>query len=240
MQRFSTLFFVALFSLTLSGCAGGYYSVWTTLKTGYASRDAGDHAVLQPQYQYLRVTYKNNIFYMPLATVRATAQGAVMEWLDLDLEVMRTAQGRIMNSTGLPVNWADQTLTGAPDFTVDFTFGRYWRERRVMPGYQTLREQVVVTRVSPKLPNQMIRNDPNALLWFKETVVNTGSIFSRATSLPPSYIAFAVEQSQLRWVYSEQCLSWRFCLSLQPITASELEAWRAMHGQRTQSRQNPQ
>jgi hypothetical protein len=90
-----------------------------------------------------------------------------------------------------------------------------------MPGYRAalsnrLQLKPLAGLPSVQLPASLPREAAKNYRWFSETTLNSGDL-----SLPPSWFALAAYRGQTTVVYSQQCLSANFCLTLQLWPAQE-------------------
>lgn len=203
--------------LLVTACSGGSRSVLDTMRLAMGGDQSGAlHAPQNPAFQYLKVTSYGRPAYLVLGYTEP-ASGAQV-WYSAQGEVIKLQNGRLVGALGLETEWRDvrwgdvpawQSLTHTPDST-EWTFRR---ERDVMPGYrfnvsESLRLRAVSlgrvkTQLGKALPSLA---DSTAWLWFEE---NT-------TDLPPAFYALDAKRQPPQVVWTYQCLSPGFCLSLEP------------------------
>ena len=173
---------------------------------------------LNPKLRYLRVDVDGRPpALLVLGYLDPHPQGEVEVWYSSQGEVIKTRHGRIVGTAGLELDWRRVIMSPAPpDWTTMVASGqRYRRWRDEMPGYrQSILSDVLVTPW-PGLPNvplgaSLSSDRAKHYRWFREDDTSRSP-----NALPPSWFALGPYDGQPSVVYSQQCLSATFCLSLQ-------------------------
>jgi hypothetical protein len=214
-------YFVLLCGLILGGCANNASPLGQSIALVF-SPTRGAPSVPEspdPRYSFLRVEIAG---YPPsmlaLGFIDPHPQGPVLVWYSANGQVLRTQNGRIVGTTGAPVDWSALRWLGTPPAwnAISVDGYRYARERDVLPGYQFgIREEVrgasMPVPSSGQLPSSLPQDVAQQLHWYREVV--TSSTVSE--SLPPAVFAWGQYAGEWMVVYSEQCLSPALCLKLQ-------------------------
>jgi hypothetical protein len=200
-------------SLGLVACAPGSSAILDTV--GHiVPRSGSPEFVLVPGVDYLRVNADGRMvllakaFTVPYEMTWGTAMADI--WFSAEKETLTLAEGRLVSTGGLSLDWRRVRYEGLPDWhTVMASHGEfhYWRERDVMPGYRYgIREQMRLARIAPdKSARPMARGED--VQWFEESVVS-----SPAENIPPTrYAVRSVPGSQPTVVAGNFCLSPSLC-----------------------------
>jgi hypothetical protein len=222
-----------VFLANISGCASGLgpeADSLVSLMRGELNgrKDEKAFAALNPAYRYLRVELDGSApVLMVLGYVDMTPDGAVEVWYSALGEVIKTIHGRIVSTTGLPVDWARVKYAkrpvgwgalGGSDFF-------YERQRDERPSYRVRHvERVEATFFSTRkastlpfmLPSSLPEERAQRLFWFRERVSSPA-----ASGLPDAWFALSGQAGKETLVFSRQCLSESFCLNLQAWPARE-------------------
>jgi hypothetical protein len=173
---------------------------------------------LDPRLRYLRVDVQGRPpALLVLGYLDPNPQGEVEVWYSSQGEILKTRNGRIVGTAGLEIDWRRVVMSPAPpDWTTSAASGqRYRRWRDEMPGYR----QNIMSDISvapwPGLPNAALAaslssDRARSYQWFRED-----DISSIPAGLPPAWFAVGPYDGHASVVYSQQCLSTTFCLSLQ-------------------------
>lgn len=176
-------------------------------------------ATPNPRYTFLRVKATG---YPPgllvLGYIDPHPDGPVLVWYSANGQVLRTQNGRIVGSTGTPVEWLGLRMVIAPPAWESRPAGdyRYVRERDVLPGYQfgvheSLLGAPVPVPAAGQLPETLPMDLAQQYRWYREVVTDS----SVSPVLPPALFAWGQYDGEWKVVYSEQCLSPDLCVVLQ-------------------------
>jgi hypothetical protein len=210
-------------SLPLLGCVsktlplGDIVSALASKSLG-KDADVALAAKLNPALRYLRVQAQGQPpALMVLGYVDADPLGEIEVWYSSQREVIKLQNGRIVSTTGLQTNWRAVRFSVVPPTWPDVTEeGSYYnRLRDQMPGHRyalsdRLQLKPLAGVPTVQLPASVSREQVSTYRWFSETTLNAGN-----ASLPPSWFAWGDYRGQPTVVYSQQCLSATFCLTLQ-------------------------
>ena len=217
-------------SALLLGCASGTNPMSEALSALAAQAFAsGDTAVLgaklNPQYRYLRVEVVGHAAaLMVLGYIDPHPLGDIEVWYSGNGEVIRTQNGRIVATSGLPIDWrAVRFASNPPPWSAVPAEGAFYqRSRDEMPLHRyaiserlklaRLADQPTAVQVAP-LPLAQAR----AATWFREDTLS-----STAEPVPSALFAWGNYAGQGAVVYSYQCLSATFCLKLMPWPVQEV------------------
>jgi hypothetical protein len=196
---------------------GGILSAVASESLGH-NADSTLTAKLNPALRYLRVQAQGQpSALMVLGYVDPDPLGDIEVWYSSQREVIKLQNGRIVSTTGLETNWRAVRFSAAPPAWPDVTAeGSYYnRFRDQMPGHRyalsdRLQLKPLVGLPTVQLPSSLPLGQANAYRWFSESTLNPGD-----ASLPPSWFAWGDYRGQRSVVYSQQCLSATFCLTLQ-------------------------
>ena len=229
LERFRLIKFgkglgVAVMFAALSGCAGDSGgTLWTTARSGFRHHFA-DHPVLNDQFQFVRMTYKDIPFYFVLANQSSIDNHTQQEWWSQDHEVIKTIDGRIVETHGLPIDWSYGAFNHLPSWNDESEHRQFLRVRYVMPDYQSLTESLTIHQITAPSKSQLIGYKAKDLVWFEERVEpssKNSSSGGQSSIIPANRYALLKTESGARLIYSEQWLSSSYCLTLQPITATQ-------------------
>lgn len=210
----------------------------TTQQTLVASlqgklRPAVDSAPLNPNYRYLRVELDGfDPALLVLGNLDPGNEGAVEVWFASTGEVLKTQQGRIVGTVGLPTDWSSVNYPTAP---VAWSSGMaqesaYERVRSVLPSYRFgVTESVVVTSVPQsgvaQLPPVLFggglrKTDAAKYRWYKEQAAGVVG-----PDLPAAWFALGRRDGREMVVFSRQCLAIDLCMNLQlwPVQGEALK-----------------
>ena len=210
-------------SLPLLGCVsknlplGDIVSALASESLG-KNADVALAAKLNPALRYLRVQAQGQpSALMVLGYVDSDPLGDIEVWYSSQREVIKLQNGRIVSTTGLETNWRAVRFPVAPPAWSDVgeKSGTYTRLRDQMPGHRyALSDRLQLKRLAGVptvlLPASLPHEQANTYRWFSESTLNSGD-----ASLLPSLFAWAAYRGQPAVVYSQQCLSATFCLTLQ-------------------------
>jgi Group 4 capsule polysaccharide lipoprotein gfcB, YjbF len=216
-----TGFGVVAMIAALSGCAGD--TLWTSARSGFIHHFA-DRPVLNDRFQFVRMTYKDIPFYFVLANQSFIDIHIQQEWWSQDYEVIKTVDGRIIETHGLPIDWSQGYFTNLPAWNDESERRSFLRVRQVMPDYQTISESVTVHQITAPSKSQLIGYKPKDLVWFEERVESTSRNLNQGDQtklIPANRYALLKTSNGAQLIYSEQWLSPTYCLTLQPITAAQ-------------------
>lgn len=182
------------------------------------STDSTLTAKLNPDLRYLRVQAQGQApALMVLGYVDPDPLGDIQVWYSSAREVIKLQNGRIVSTTGLETNWRAVRFSAAPPTwsALPSEGGLYNRLRDQMPGHRyalsdRLQLKPLVGLPSIELPGTLPLEQANTYRWFSETNLSSGD-----AALPPSWFAWSDSRGQPAVVYSQQCLSSTFCLTMQ-------------------------
>jgi hypothetical protein len=220
---------LSLMALSLIGCTSTS-TPWIDIVSAVASEKMGNHAgaiesaKLNPAYRYLRVQAQGQApALMVLGYVEPDPLGDIQVWYSSQREVIKLQNGRIVSTTGLQTNWRAVRFLVAPPAWPDVPSEGVLsqRLRDEMPGHRyALSDRLQLKPLAGlpivQLPVSVPLEQANIYRWFIETTLSSGD-----SSLPPSWFAWGVHRGQPAVVYSQQCLSANFCLTLQLWPAQE-------------------
>jgi hypothetical protein len=192
----------------------------------FASDDAAVlGAKLNPQYRYLRVQVEGHAAaLMVLGYIDPHPQGDIEVWYSGNGEVIRIQNGRIVATSGLPIDWRAVRLSIPPPAwtAVPAEGAVYQRSRDEMPLHRyAITERLKLARLAGVPPavstSPLPQAQAHAATWFREdTLSSTGE------PVPPAWFAWGQYLGQGAVVYSYQCLSGSFCLRLMPWPVQEI------------------
>lgn len=137
-------------------------------------------------------------------------RGHMQVWYGADGTLIKTLNGRIVTTAGLPVDWQAVRWAEVPAWS-DLTPQGWLHERQIdaMPGYRYgLQQQLQLRPVRPDADwtQALAGTATGPLLWFEEKVLNT--------DWPASRFAVRAEGGHATVVYTRQCLERDWCLEL--------------------------
>ena len=182
-------------------------------QAGVTGGDA--HIPLKPDlaYRYLRVDVDGRKpALMVLAFEESDPFGSIEVWYSASGQVIKTQQGRIVATSGLQTNWNRVKYSGLePEWLPKSGSAvQYQRVRDEMPGYKYGLTDSVKLQSLPEfpaidLPKALTYEQASRFKWFRET---------SSGGLPNAWYAQGLHRGLTTVVYSEQCLSVKFCLKL--------------------------
>jgi hypothetical protein len=177
---------------------------------------------LNPAYRYMRVELDGAApALMVLGYVDRDAHGLVDVWYSALGEVIKTQNGRIVATVGLPVDWRAVTYASRPAAWSEAMVvpASHQRQRDELPAYRYgIRERVTLSELplaassslAFEVPSNLRSQVTPGLRWFTEHIdAATGP------HLPNAWFAVATYHGQEAVVFSRQCLSERVCLRMQ-------------------------
>jgi len=213
---------VGFFLLELAGCSSG--TLFSDVTRALYQQQFGPaidqtlDAPLNPAYQYLRTELTGRPpALLVMGYVDPHPQGEIEVWYSAGKEVIKTQNGRIVGTSGLPLDWRHVRYVGSvPGWDVVNSAPQpVTRLRDEMPGYRygvqsqltvLASEGVPAIKLPQTLPMKMARR----YRWYRESSAEDG-----AGALPASWFAVGAYQGQQTVVFSYQCLGADLCLSLQ-------------------------
>ncbi|MDZ7892216.1 MAG: YjbF family lipoprotein [Rhodoferax sp.] len=182
-----------------------------------------DTAPLNPAYRYLRVDVDGaGSALLVLGYVEPHPAGAVEVWYSSLGEVLKTQQGRIVGTVGLPTDWSSVSYHSLPVAWSDAgaQASAYERVRSVLPSYRFgVKERVLLAPVpqadfgqmsSAMFAGGLRQSDVTKYRWYQEQVA--GAVAQR---LPISWYALGQRDGRDTVVFSRQCLAPDLCMNLQ-------------------------
>jgi Group 4 capsule polysaccharide lipoprotein gfcB, YjbF len=206
----------------LAGCASSPLPAADVVATAIRQKRSADNlpasAQLNPAYRYLRVQVSGQPpALLVLGYISPNRHGDIEVWYSARGEVVKVQNGRIVGTGGLETDWisvrASQSISDWAG--IKPSGANYERLRDVKRGYKDdIFEKLHISLLdSQALSN--ISHVPEGLRanpwrWFLETVT-----YPSAYGLPPAIFAWGKHGGADAIVYSRQCLSETFCLTLQ-------------------------
>ncbi|MBC7619542.1 MAG: YjbF family lipoprotein [Candidatus Saccharibacteria bacterium] len=180
-----------------------------------ASNNAGIPALANPALNYLRVEVAGHPpGLLVLGYVDHQPEGDVQVWYSANQEVLKTLNGRIVQTSGLPADWLLVSFPVAPllwqglaNDAVAFT-----RTRDAMPAYRYgIQETMTLSRSRPPaaVSASVAPRLAGELQWYRESVVASSEVL-----LPDAYYGVGIWRGEKTVIYSQQCLATDFCLRL--------------------------
>lgn len=170
-------------------------------------------AKLNPNYRYLHVTLTGaKPALLVLGYLDAHPQGVIEVWYSAQGEILRLQNGRLVGTTGLPLDWRRVDYPQPPPAwqSVPAAGARFTRVRDEQPGYRLgLMEQVFLTPLQ-KPPLALPDDSLASAAWFQESYTE-----ANGATRPDAWFALGNDGGQKAIVYSRQCLSSSACLTLQ-------------------------
>lgn len=220
---------LACLALALGGCASTTTPLSDILSAvasqAFASGDGSQRlGTPNPAYRYLRVQAQDRApAFLVLGYIDPHPLGDIEVWYSAQHEVIKTQNGRIVGTAGLEVDWRAVQFPSPPPLwgalaPAEHTYQRLHDE---MPGYRfAITEQLELRRwlglppidLAASLPVEQARR----YTWFRESTLS-----STAQPRPPAWYAWGIHRGIPSVVYSMQCLSDSFCLTLQPWPVQE-------------------
>jgi len=221
----------------LSGCQSAPLAIWQTaalaVQPGTVARPVA------PGVNFMKVVSPSGVAYMVLGDEEAPAgaegTGPVQVWYSAGKQVLRLHQGRVAGTAGLPVDWRSVRAGPRPPWAQALNGPVvYGRERDEMPGYRfQILERVTVRSVqTPAESWAAAVAGRQTLAWFTEeaeavdhamTGPGQGKSTAEAsrnqqrTKLPVAWFAVDLQAAGQPVVFSRQCLSPAFCLTMEPM-----------------------
>lgn len=214
---------VLLLAGALSGCSSSSQALLDTAKSLRGGGTSDDPARLDPRFRYLRISVDGRTALLVLGYVDAHPQGPIEVWYSAEREVIRLQNGRLAGASGLTTEWRRVTLD-APGWTAAVASGaplEWTRRRDVMPGYRYgVEDRLTLSRISPPTDSRLVGLEPASLLWFEESVAQSGDT---ARDLPPARYALDLRAIGDPVVYGEACLASDLCFAWQrwPVAAPQ-------------------
>jgi hypothetical protein len=214
-----------LAALVLAGCTSGGDAMVQTL--GHVAQfGEGEEPRLNPDFRYLRVVAHGQVSYLALGNVIPTPEGPVEVWYSSAREVLAFQSGRLVQATGLPIEWRNVRLPELPPWTA-LAHGEplHWvRSRDVMPGYRYgATDSLQLRPIQPPASSALRDVDAGQLAWFEETsqieMAQSSTRAEQALRLPAARYAVDLRDGRGVVVYGEQCLSQDLCFSWQRWSA---------------------
>ena len=248
LRRISRYAAVALgATVLLSACSPASNAVWETGQQIFSKNKpaalAEGTALLDPTFEYMLVTVMGRSFWATRVHVTDTTQGAHEVWLTPAHEILHTLNGRLTRTSGSAyAEWVQSSTAGNTRWHAlakrlqDGHTVQYSRTRDVEPGgFAGLKERITVASATASdMPNLLQGSSTDRLQWFEERsewLDSAGRLahfqgtadFENplAQPLPPARFAVRLlDHGQEEVIYSEQCLSYKVCLTMQrwPLT----------------------
>jgi hypothetical protein len=162
-----------------------------------------------PKIRYLRGQVLGHPpAFLVLGYIESDPHGGIEVWYSATGEVIKIQNGRIVATAGLAVDWRRVQISTIHAHSFE-------RMRDVMPGYQFGVQDIVNTRPwqglpATKLPTTLTESKARSYTWVRESIHST-----TGEALPPAWFAWGQYEGMPAVVYSEQCLTATFCLTLQ-------------------------
>ena len=214
-----------LLALSLTGCqttSGQLGAIEDAWKLTFAPSKI-DTSSLPKQYEYLLIHggVKPTLMGLGKRTQTNTPQGLVEDeyWFSAQGELLVLRNGRIHTVFGLPVEWrSNQSSPPTWQQTIDSQQVTSWaRVRDELPNYRFgISDKIHTTLLAspPKLDSIAIDLAPasnSQLQWIQDTIETSNDKGQRWVFKQ----VFAIERNLM--VYSEQCISPKYCLRIQRV-----------------------
>jgi hypothetical protein len=175
-------------------------------------------AQLNPSYRYLRVQADEQPpALLVLGYINPHSQGDIEVWYSAKGEVIKLQRGRLVGTAGLKTDWlALRHGMAIPGWeNIDQSGTTYERIRDERPGYKDGIVEKLHISMGGKQQLHLSGHQPEGLQrqqlrWFTETVIKPS-----ANGLPPALFGWGQHRGVGAIVYSRQCLTETFCLTLQ-------------------------
>jgi hypothetical protein len=216
-----------LLLLAGTGCSSGTGAIFETMGNVVQRSGAAEHARLDPNFRYLRVTIEGRVALLALGNVEPASPTPVEVWYSAEREVLRFQSGRLVGATGLTTEWRNVKLPEFPAWSVLARYGepQHWlRTRDVMPGYRFgVLDSLILRPIEPPGRSSIEGLPPRQLAWFEETsereVRTSGGRplleRDRVKNLPPARYAVDLRGGREEVVYGEQCVAADLCFTWQ-------------------------
>jgi hypothetical protein len=177
---FTRILSLLMSAVALSGCAPGSGALYDTLKgVSPLSKSSGEPVGLVSGLDYLRVNNGGVVTYLALWGVEPGPDGQREVWISGSRELVKTVDGRVVSTAGLPVDWRETRFDGIPSWrslSGAVAAASFVRERDVMPGYRYgIRERLQLTRAVPTQESRLENLAPEGAEWFEERVLGLDS-----------------------------------------------------------------
>ena len=200
-----------VFSLLIFGCS--HTTVTRTIADSISkSGNNIDSLQLNPKFRYLRVTVNHRSALLVLGYTENYKEGNVEIWYSDSGQVLRLQNGRVLGTVGLETDWLNVNYVSLPSWgkvTQNQSIS-YQRKRDQMPGYRFgISESLTISPIPPPTDSEIVPISYKQLKWYQE--VSSG----QSDSSKSARYAVLEKNGDLKVVYSDQCLSEKFCLSWQ-------------------------
>jgi len=209
----------------LAGCDSVPLTALKTFSMTFTGVQASAPPASTSGLQYLRAEWGSGTAFLVLGDRDRIDGREVDVWYSAGRQVLRLDAGRVVGTTGLPVDWARVERSGMPASwrAASVTPARYERVRdEQSPTRFGVKDAVVLKRIAPPadlhLPG-VERAQWQGWAWFSEESVPPSEGRGRDrqhVALPASTFAVDLDVPGEPVRYSHQCLSAGFCLRLQP------------------------
>ena len=205
---------IALACSFLVGCASGFDAAASAISEARSARKPLPvPSELNPNFQYLWVQTNDVQAYLVLGGIEPHAQGPIEVWFSARSEILRLQNGRIIGTTGMPVNWSNVNLH------FDNQGKSYTRHRDETPGYRFNLQDTFMVKESNTVPNSVIQRfqsmqakgakAPVPVIWRED--IGQGSQRIRVG------LAINLQDQLPVAVYGEECLSKSLCIKWQRL-----------------------
>jgi hypothetical protein len=171
-----------------------------------------DRLQLNPQYRYLRVTVNQKSALLVLGYTEEHHNGPIEIWYSDSGQVLRLQNGRVIGTLGLETDWLNVNYNPLPSWQeiAQYSPIPYQRKRDQMPGYRFgILESLSISPIPTSTKSEIVPISGKELKWYEEVNSNDPDL-----SLSARY-AVLEKDGVYKVMYSDQCLSTRFCLSWQ-------------------------
>ena len=220
--------FALLAASALVGCGSTMTAVLQDAYTLVKRPQQDNTEGLNPAYQYLRVTVKNQVAFFTLGDREQHPDGPVEVYYGGGREVIRLQRGRLFGIAGLTTEWRNVSFAKTPAWNEDTlaqTPISFERTRDVMPGYRmAIQDTILLNKIPTPRTTALKDIAADSLSWFEERIQRDAGNQSasapsgRIESLAPARYAVAFAKGAGFVIYAEQCISTDFCFTWQRWT----------------------
>lgn len=200
-----------VFSLLIYGCS--HTTVTRTIADSISKSGSNiDSLQLNPKFRYLRVTVNHRSALLVLGYTENHKEGNVEIWYSDSGQVLRLQNGRVLGTVGLETDWLNVDYDSLPSWgkVTQNPSLSYQRKHDQMPGYRFgILESLSISLITPPADSEIVPISDKQLKWYQEVSSN------HFDSLRPARYAVLEKDGGFKVVYSDLCLSEKFCLSWQ-------------------------
>jgi hypothetical protein len=126
---------------------------------------------LIPGQTYLRLTLDGREIFLTFGGVESAPNGVKAKiWYSGGLEVLKTFEGHLYATEGLPTDWKYvRYFDSLPFLAAQNGPASFVRVHDEMPGYKmNIRDHLQLQRIAPPKNSQLKNRSPESLVWLKE------------------------------------------------------------------------